>query len=485
MCGIVGGNGFGSKEDIQISLDKIKHRGRDYQEIYEYKNIFMGHNRLSIVDLSDYSNQPFHSKDDNYVIVFNGELFNRTIDNFSYLRKKYNINNYKSDVELLLLIYIEYSDDLIKFMSSLDGMFCFCILDKIKNKLVLGRDYIGRLPFHYKYDSKLIFASEKKCFDTNDNICDVQPGTVLEYFLDTNELKMSKYFTFDNINYDKIDKGENYYTTNIRRLLNAAIDNELVSDVPICTILSGGIDSTLITYLLSKRIQNITSFVINISGTTNSKKILKDDLYFAKKFSEENNIKLVIIDIPFDVMKEKLQETIYAIESENYIQLSFAIAQILLAKEISNRGFKVVFGGDVSDEIFGSYDDVKRWCWNDETKYHNRRISLVKNVNHKNLSTLNKSMMYGGTIEARTPFADYNFVNFCLRIPPKYRDENNGKGKHLKYILRKSFENIISDEFLWRKKVPFQNGCHSDKFDIRSAIKTNKLIKLDTIEKSE
>ena len=135
---------------------------------------------------------------------------------------------------------------------------------------------------------------------------------------------------------------------------------------------------------------------------------------------------------------------------------------MFLAKEIDEQGFKVVFGGEGSDEIFASYGDVFRWSWQDPILYHSKRVQLLRELHRSNLIRTNKAMMYGGTVELRTPFLDKTLVEFGLQTPTRYRDEANGRGKIMKYLLRKAFEGEISDEILWRPKKTFQVGCHTD-----------------------
>ena len=264
-----------------------------------------------------------------------------------------------------------------------------------------------------------------------------------------------------------------YYVNGFREVLENAVDNETISDVPICTILSGGIDSTIITYLLSKKFPNLEAFVVNVNPTRKSKH--KDDLYYARMAADEFGIKLNEVNADrFDVSRV-LEESVWASESHKWTQVSPAVAQLLLSWEIRDKGFKVVFGGEGADEIFASYGDVKRFCWNKPIEWHKRRINLVNNLYKTNLIRTNKAMMYGGKVELRTPFLNKEVVDFGLQIPTKYRDENYSQRKEIdvydtevtdgnimKFVLRKAFEGDISDELLWRPKKTFQVGCHTD-----------------------
>lgn len=485
MCGILGGNAFTNKKQVEKSLEAIVHRGRDNSTILEpVDGLYMAHNRLSIQDLSEVANQPFEDVEKSLVIVFNGELWKKTIDSYSYLRTKYSTKTTNSDTELLALMYKEFGSEPIDFMRRLDGMFSFCIFDKKKNILLLGRDFIGRLPFYYLSgvkDNRIIFASEIKAindafgvnyYHANKNSKDrkkeciktVEPGTCLIYNLEDSEIIKYRYFDFNEyltIDTDSVDLGIKEYKNKLYTLLDEAVENELIADVPVCTILSGGIDSVIITYLLSKKVKNLKAFVVNVSNGKR-KANQKDDLYYARKFAEEIGIELIEVDIKKDDISSKLNDAIYAAEDYKWVQISPAVAQLFLAEEINKRGYKVVFGGEGSDEIFASYGDVFRWSWQDPKQYHRKRVILLRELYRSNLIRTNKAMMFGGTVELRTPFLDKEVVDFGLKLPTKYRDEAEGAGKIMKFLLRKAFEGKISDEILWRPKKTFQVGCHTD-----------------------
>ena len=161
-------------------------------------------------------------------------------------------------------------------------------------------------------------------------------------------------------------------------------------------------------------------------------------------------------------IQNNLKESIWASETHKWTQVSPAVAQLFLSWEIRDKGYKVVFGGEGADEIFASYGDVKRFCWPDPLAWHQKRVNLINNLHKNNLIRTNKAMMYGGKVELRTPFLNKEVIDFGLRIPTRYRDEADGKGNIMKYVLRKAFEGEISDELLWRPKKTFQQGCHTD-----------------------
>ena len=155
MCGILGGNLFKTNDDMKNGLTSMMHRGTDGNTIFSFKkNMKLSHNRLSIQDLSEIANQPMISDDERYYIAFNGELWKSTFKKFDKkLRSKYNFKTDKSDTELLLYILIDNIDNLEPIMNEIEGMFSFAFYDKKEDKTILGRDFMGRLPFYYFYNN--------------------------------------------------------------------------------------------------------------------------------------------------------------------------------------------------------------------------------------------------------------------------------------------------------------------------------------------
>ena len=504
MCGILGGNSFKDIQDVKNGLASIMHRGTDGNVIFHFKknDFFLCHNRLSIQDLSETATQPLISEDEKFVLAFNGEMWKPFFKKFNKkLREKYNFKTDKSDSELLLYYLIDNRDNILESMKKLDGMFCFAFYDVERNELTLGRDFIGRLPLYYVFENdKIMFSSEVKALQSankelkffnvdrnrkapegeQEKIKVVEPGTIVtvsENFIGATNCEIKRWNDFkpefnpenptlytrsenDLVILEGEDKGIDYYASEFRKRLEKAVDDELISDTPICTILSGGIDSTIITYLLKKKNPNIEAFVVNVTSGRNQ--TLKDDLYYAKMASKELGVRLHEVTVHKDDIQEHLKESIYAVETQKWTQVSPAVAQLFLSWEIRDKGYKVVFGGEGADEIFASYGDVKRFCWPDKLAWHQKRVNLINNLHKNNLIRTNKAMMYGGKVELRTPFLNKELIDFGLRIPTRYRDEADGKGNVMKYVLRKAFEGEISDELLWRPKKTFQQGCHTD-----------------------
>jgi len=451
MCGIIGGNWFTSKGQTNTQLQKIIHRGRDASKVEKIGNFFVGHNRLSIQDLSDTANQPMWNGDKTICIVYNGELWDSQYT--KDLREKITIPfRTKSDTEIILNGYEQFGVDVFK---ELDGMFSFAIVDTKLNKVFVVRDYVGELPLWYGIDNdgKLIFCSEKKGLPLTDlyekQVKAIYPGTYLEYNYKTLEHAIQTYYTLPN---EIINDDRDVIVGKIRTMLEEAVKVKMVSDVPICTILSGGIDSVITTYILSRIKPDIEAFVVSMGdGDTKN-----DDIKYARIAAKEFGVKLHEIILTEKDVEDAIKETLYVIEQSRWQNVGSAIAQIALSKKINELGFKVVFSGDLSDEIWGSYGHIQAFHWRPED-YDKARRKLVEDVHKTNFLTTNQSIMWGGTVEVRTPYSWRPFVEYTLNIPPLYQKE----GGHMKPLLRAAFKGEISDELLYRPKVYFAKGCRT------------------------
>ena len=304
MCGIIGGNWFTSKEQTFTQLNKIIHRGRDASQVDVVDDFYIGHNRLSIQDLSSSANQPMWNDDKSVCIVYNGELWES--DYTKKLEEKISLpRKTKSDTEIILNAYLQFG---VESFIELDGMFSFCIVDSRINTAFVVRDYVGELPLWYAIDNdgKLVFASEKKGLPTADlyekQVKTVYPGTYIEYNYKTLENSIKTYYTLPT---EIINDDRETIVTNIRKMLEEAVKVKMVSDVPICTILSGGIDSVITTYILSKINPNIEAFVVSMGdGDTKN-----DDIKYARIAAKEFGVKLHEIILTEDDVINAIDET--------------------------------------------------------------------------------------------------------------------------------------------------------------------------------
>lgn len=391
MCGILGCISFNniSKKNFNESLNLIHHRGPDNQSVklfnFKKKKISLGHNRLSIIDLSTKSNQPLSIG--KYTIVFNGEIYN-----YKFIRsklQKYGIKfNTLGDTEVILQSFIKFGIN--KTVSLLKGMFAFAIFDGKEGKLFLVRDRAGIKPIYYHQSNKsFIFSSEIKCikkllddrisidYESSGNffyhrhvsepktifknIFAVNSGAILEFHIDSFSLKEKKYWI---LNPSSKRNNENKILNDIDELLNISVKEHLLSDVPICFAFSGGLDSSLLVAIAKKYKKNIVGYTID-----RGKKDI--DVFFAKKIANYLKIDHKIIKFSNLDIKKKDQK-IFKIY-DHPIGCSSIFSTYLLYREISKK-FKVCISGDGGDEIFGGYTWYQRFL---DLKYPS--LSLLTN----------------------------------------------------------------------------------------------------------
>jgi asparagine synthase (glutamine-hydrolysing) len=377
MCGITGIYSFSTKFDnhtteIKKSINVLKNRGPNAEGVFEYKNIGIGHTRLSVIDTSSSANQPFFSADNNYAIVFNGEFYNFKEHRIILKTKSYKFNT-ESDTEVLLNMYIEYGE---KFLEKVNGCFSLAIIDKKNESLFIARDRYGIKPLYvYSDDEKIIFSSEMKGIMAYDierninfqslflyfqfnyipgvnsilnNVFRLTPGTYLK--INKNGVTKTPYYKipytreYSNISYQEAQN-------KLKNLLNESVEKRMISDVPLGAFLSGGIDSSVITAIASKLNPNLNTFSIGY----------KDEPFFdetdyalevAKKFNTNHHT--------FKLTNNDLFEHLF--EILDYIDEPFAdssaIPVYILSKN-TKKSVTVALSGDGADEIFSGYNKHK------------------------------------------------------------------------------------------------------------------------------
>jgi len=381
MCGILGQINLGTTGDIdkvkfKKALDLQEHRGPDDSDIYMEDTFIFGHRRLSIIDLDSHAKQPMVSKCGNYILVFNGEIYNYNEIKDELLEKGYGFTT-SSDTEVLLYAYIEYGVDCIeKFI----GMFAFAIQDKVNNLTYIVRDRLGIKPLYYtSQDDKFIFSSEiKSILELDKKEREINNNAVSSYFsfrypilndtffndisslapahyikISNNEMKTIEYWNVaEKFKEQKNDKGEEYYIKELRNILESSIKYRMISDVPFGAFLSGGVDSSVITAIMAK----------------NSSEPIKT---FTIGFEEEGFNEFEYAKIVADKYKTKHREIV--LSGEDYIEtmenlISYKDAPLsvpnevplyLMSKELK-KYITVVLSGEGADEIFGGYGRIFR-----------------------------------------------------------------------------------------------------------------------------
>ena len=370
MCGIVGYISR-NKNKLDKNLALMKHRGPDASEVYYTEQLGLGHVRLSIVDTKEEANQPFRLQNENYIMVYNGEVYN-----FKELRTRLIMKNHTfsttSDTEVLLVMYIEYGVEMLKY---LDGMFAFSIFDKTKNILFCARDHLGIKPFYYslnEIDKEFYFASElsalfvfpiEKSIDKNAiteflfngwlyepntgfaNIYKIQPGEYIQ--IDLDDFTVTKELYFDISNEETVEKQER----NIENIIEESVGLQSYNEVKIGNFFSGGIDSTVIASLLDKDVKNLT---VKYDESDVESAGIEDDAYYANKIATELNLDIDYISIG-DKMSplEKIQ---YVAENTDDLVSDFTfIATEEISRESKERNYKIMLSGMGADELFCGY----------------------------------------------------------------------------------------------------------------------------------
>ena len=393
MCGILGcvGEVFPVK-DCEKALEKIQHRGKDHSGIYVNNDIILAHNRLSIIDLDKRSNQPFISSDKNNVLVYNGEIYN-----FKLLKKEFDIiTQTSSDTEVLLKL-LQTQD--VSILSQLNGMFAFGLYNKLDNSIVIARDPVGIKPLFYFYDGQYFaFASEIKALTKLPYIAKnlriktqsigyyfrigfiPEPYTIFENIykfpagnygiFKNNTLKILQYQT--PISYIKKDWKLNFDNTleTLQRLLEDSVKLRMISDVPIGTLLSGGIDSSLITAIAQKHNSlPINTFSIGFNSSKHN------EAYYAKEIANylgTNHHEYIVSE---DEAVQMLSSIISTYD-EPYADSSAFPTMIVF--HLASNLVKVTLSGDGGDELFGGYGS---YIWQ-------KRLSKIPGIFHKPVSLL-------------------------------------------------------------------------------------------------
>lgn len=376
MCGIYGHYLFNENEEISVEkiIEKLHHRGPDSTGILKKGPLCLAHKRLAIIDLSKNGNQPLVYE--NLSIIFNGEIYNHNV-----LREKLKKANYffdgRSDTEVLLKAFHKWGPSSIKL---LEGMFAFAIFDSKNKKIILSRDLAGEKPiYYYLSKNKFAFASELKSIKITNKILDYKaisfylsygyfpradtvfksvkkiiPGTYLEFDLENKRIKSFKYLEEKLFNEKKKYKKEvNIYTheKNIENLLIDSVKNKLQADVKVAVLLSGGIDSGLVTAFAKKIKPDIQAYTVKFDNQ------IFDESVEASKIAEHLKVKHKIIRVQppnFEELKELLSKV-----DEPFADSSI-IPTAILCKNVSQE-YKVALSGDGGDELFGGYTHYK-WC---------------------------------------------------------------------------------------------------------------------------
>lgn len=473
MCGIV--CTFNLKKPAEtlrsqmLNMSKtVRHRGPDWSGIYVSENAILAHERLAIVDPKS-GGQPLFSKDGKLVLAVNGEIYNHR-EIRKYFEGKYEFMT-QSDCEVILALYREKGPD---FLEDLNGIFAFALYDVEKNCFLIGRDHIGIIPLYQGWDSDGAYyvASELKALEGHCNkIEEFLPGQ----YLYSPDGETTKWYTRDWMDYATV-KDNLSDVQKLRRALEDAVERQLMSDVPYGVLLSGGLDSSIISAVAkkfaAKRIETdnkddawwpqLHSFAIGLEGSP--------DLAAARNVAK--HIDSIHHEINYTVQEglDAIRDVIYHIETYDVTTVRASTPMYLLARFIKSMGVKMVLSGEGADEIFGGYLYFHKAPNAEE--FHKETVRKLNKLHQYDCLRANKSLASWG-VEGRVPFLDKEFMDVAMRLNPN--DKMAGNGKMEKHILRKAFEEYLPQEIAWRQKEQFSDGVGYNWIDTLKAIASEKV----------
>ena len=480
MCGIV--CSFNIKQPAQdlrpqvLKMSKkIRHRGPDWSGIFSNEKAILAHERLSIVD-PESGKQPLFSKDGKLVLAVNGEIYNH-----QEIRKQFE-GKYefltKSDCEVILALYREKGAD---FLEDLNGIFAFALYDIENDIFLIGRDHIGIIPLYQGWDKEGTYyvASELKALEGYcSEIEEFLPGQ----FYYSPDGKPTQWYLREWMSYETV-KNNTSDIDELRVALEAAVERQLMTDVPYGVLLSGGLDSSIISAIAkkyaSKRIESgnvqdawwpqIHSFAVGLVGSP--------DLAAARKVAD--HIGTIHHEINFTVQEglDAVRDVIYHVETYDVTTIRASTPMYLLARVIKSMGVKMVLSGEGADEIFGGYLYFHKAPNAEE--FHKETVRKLDKLHLYDCLRANKSLASWG-VEGRVPFLDKEFMDVAMRLNPK--DKMAGNGKMEKWILRKAFEDYLPESVTWRQKEQFSDGVGYNWIDTLREM-TSQLVTDEQMEK--
>ena len=456
MCGIV--SIFNIQEQTaelrQKALkmsQKIRHRGPDWSGIYCGKSAILAHERLSIVD-PESGKQPLFSPDNKHILAVNGEIYNHQA-----IRKEYE-GKYEfqtgSDCEVILALYREKG---INFIEDLNGIFAFALYDEEKDEFLIARDQIGVIPLYIGYDSdgKVYVASELKALEGQ---CERYEPFLPGHYYWSGDPGMKKWYTRDWEDYQNV-KDNPATSEEIRQALRDAVKRQMMSDVPYGVLLSGGLDSSVISAITERFAENrieddsktkawwprLHSFAVGLKGAPD----------LAKARLVADHIGTVHHEINYTIQEglDAIRDVIYFIETYDVTTVRASTPMYLLARVIKSMGIKMVLSGEGADEIFGGYLYFHKAPSAEE--FHKETVRKLGKLYLYDCLRANKSLSAWG-VEGRVPFLDKEFLDVAMRTNPAAKMCPGSTME--KRIVREAFADMLPEEIAWRQKEQFSDG---------------------------
>lgn len=471
MCGIVGIFNIKEqrKELRQKALkmaQKIRHRGPDWSGIYVGSKAILAHERLSIVDPQS-GGQPLYSADKKQVLAVNGEIYNHR-DLRNEYAGKYDFQT-GSDCEVILALYKHKGID---FLEDLSGIFAFALYDEEKDEFLIARDPIGVIPLYIGKDAdgKIYCASELKALE---GYCDEYEPFLPGHYYWSKEGVMKRWYQREWTEYETV-KNNDAKVSDVHDALEDAVQRQLMSDVPYGVLLSGGLDSSVISAVAkkyaSKRIETdgasdawwpqLHSFAIGLKGAP--------DLSKAREVADY--IGTVHHEINYTVQEglDAIRDVIYFIETYDVTTVRASTPMYLLARVIKSMGIKMVLSGEGADEIFGGYLYFHKAP--DAKAFHDETVRKLSKLHMYDCLRANKSLAAWG-VEGRVPFLDKEFLDVAMRLNPQAKMAPGNVIE--KKIVREAFADMLPESVTWRQKEQFSDGVGYNWIDTLKEVTTN------------
>lgn len=473
MCGIVGIFQIKQQtEELRTKAlkmsQKLRHRGPDWSGIYVGGSTILTHERLSIVDPQS-GGQPLYSPNRKQVLAVNGEIYNH-----QNIRSRY-VGNYEfrtgSDCEVILALY---RDKGIHFLEELNGIFAFALYDEERDEFLIARDAIGVIPLYIgkDYNGLLYVASELKALE---GFCDEYESFLPGHYYWSREGEMRRWYNRDWMKYEAVKNNESSMTR-LHDALEAAVRRQLMSDVPYGVLLSGGLDSSVISAIAKKHAElrvetdnqseawwpQLHSFAVGLKGSP--------DLVKAREVAER--IGTVHHEIHYTIQEglDAIRDVIYYVETYDVTTVRASTPMYLLARVIKSMGIKMVLSGEGADEIFGGYLYFHK-APNAEA-FHEETVRKLNKLYLYDCLRANKSLSAWG-VEGRVPFLDTEFLDVAMRLNPI--DKMCPGTTIEKRIVREAFGELLPESVAWRQKEQFSDGVGYSWIDTLKAI-TSKAV---------
>jgi len=455
MCGIwaiFGNITLAFMDDYESCVGKLFPRGPEDIAVEEVFGVgFLGFTRLAINGLNPAGMQPMFL--DGTAWVTNGEIYN-----WRALNTEYGLDcTTGSDCEIIGTLYKKFRSkgySLASLFRAIDGVFATIIVDKASQRIVVARDPFGVRPLYSGVAAgKTYFSSEMKGFPEGiTSVKAVEPGTYTEYDFHMRVITSERYHVISTLALP-VFSGLEAATSAVRVALETAVKKRMMTERPVAALLSGGVDSSLIASLVARELRvagapPLKTFSIGMAGSS--------DLAHARRVADWIGSDHTEVVVKAAMMISAIPPVIHDIESFDTTTVRASVGNWLVAREVALKSdCKVVFNGDGSDEVFGSY----LYFYNapSDREYEEDVVRLLREIHSFDVLRSDRSISSHG-LEPRTPFLDKAFVQTVLSIPLEFRRPS--KSRPEKWLLRRAFDDGVTlpRDVLWRRKEAFSDG---------------------------